>query len=421
MSTNARAEIRGTRVLEAADVSRAWDAVHDLSRELSSWQRWTDRGVAVSGWWGGSILHLTYHHRLEPSTENEKTIEELFDAALTAAAKHRYFAFYGGLSGLGWGLEHVSRMLGDEIDLDDLDQYLLAAVEKGIVRDHELIGGLAGVGFYGLERAHCEGGRRVVTAVVETLERQSRLQIDGVSWHKGAEFIADWQRDKLPNGCWNLGLSHGMPGVISLLAFALRENICADISAHLLEQSVPWLVKQYFQIGSRWHVASTVEGPRPERSRLAWCYNELGTTMPILNAAEAMKRDDWRTFAADVLHSLESVSFKESGVYDTGETCDPAICHGIAGVAHLFAHGARELNDESLAATARGWMTTLLDARSQKHGVAGFPGIGAPDKVTQVRPVTDDPGFLEGASGVGLVLLAALADETPGWNRLLGM
>jgi lantibiotic modifying enzyme len=284
-----------------------------------------------------------------------------------------------------------------------------------------LINGLVGLGFYGIERAHGDGGRKLVSAIVQELERQARLQIDGLSWHKAAEFIAEWQRDKLPKGSWNLGLSHGMSGVVSLLAYAVRENICADIASHLLEQSGPWLIKQYFQIGSRWHVASNVEGPRPERSRLAWCYNELGTTMPILNAADAMKRDDWRAFAADVLDSLESVSFKESGVYDTGVVRDPAICHGIAGVAHLFAHSARELNDDSLAATARRWMTTLLDARSDQHGVAGFPGIGAPDKVTNVRPVHDDPGFLEGASGVGLVLLAALADETPGWNRILGM
>jgi hypothetical protein len=423
MSRNMREEL-GTRFLEPGDVARAWDAVRDISSECHSWERWerwTAPGPLLSGWWGGATLHLAYHHRIEPSAEAKKTIDDLLDLALSAAPRIVYPALYGGLAGVGWGLDHVTRLIGDEIDLDDLDDWLVTAIDRGAVRDHELIGGLAGLGFYGIERAHCEGGRRLVTAVIQKLESQARVTLDGVSWYKDVEFIPEWQRESTPNGSFNLGLSHGMPGAISLLADALRKNVCADLAAHLLDQSVPWLIKQYHHIGSRWHISANREFPPGERSRLAWCYNELGTTMPILTAADVMQRHDWRVFAEDVMHSLELISLKDSGIYESGTQHDPGLCHGIAGVAHLFAHAARLLDDDSLAATARGWMTTLLDARSRQHGVAGFPGFGIPDKVTNIRPITNDPGFLEGATGVGLVLLAALADEAPGWNRILGM
>ena len=420
MSRNMKAEL-GTRFLHPGDVARAWDAVRDISRECHSWERWSAPGPVLSGWWGGATMLLAYHHRVEPSAEAEKAIEGMLDFGLSVAPRMVYPALYGGLAGVGWGLEHVTRLLGDEIDLDDLDDYLLTAIDRRVVRDHELIGGLAGLGFYGIERAHCDGGKRIVTAVVQKFEGQARVTLDGVSWYKEVEFITEWQRESTPNGSFNLGLSHGMPGVISLLAYALRRNICADIAAHLLEQSVPWLIRHYYQTDSRWQVPSNVEIPRGKRSRLAWCYNELGTTMAILNASDAMQRDDWRAFAADVMHSLETIDVKRSGIHDNGTQRDPGICHGIAGVAHLFAHAARVLDDDSLASTARVWMTTLLDARSDEHGVAGFPGFGIPDEVTKVRPITHEPGFLEGATGVGLVLLAALADEAPGWNRILGM
>lgn len=409
------------RFLDTSDVARAWSAVRDISSEFVKWEQWSNQPPAISGWWGGAILHLAYHQQVERSAEREEAVGNLLDVGLSAAGGCRFPSFYGGLSGLGWGMEHVSRLMGDEIELDDLDEWLCTVVERGAVRDQELIGGLAGIGFYGLERVRHEKARQLVARVILTLERQARLQINGLAWHKAPEFIPDWQREKLPTGCWNLGLSHGIPGVIAFLSYAVRTGVCADVATHLLEQSVPWLIRQYFQIGERWHVASTVEGPRPEHSRLAWCYNELGTTMPILNAADALSRDDWRAFGADVLHSLEPIDVAGSGAYDTGEVRDPAICHGIAGIAHLFAHSARVLNDASLTDTARRWMKALLDGRSDKYGVCGFPKIGAPDKVTNVRPVENDPGFLEGASGVGLVLLAALADEEPGWNRILGM
>ena len=409
------------RFLDAPDVARAWNAVRDLSSEFVKWEQWSSQPLAISGWWGGAILHLAYHQRIERSDAREKAVSDLLDVALAGAGRFRYANFYGGLSGLGWGMEHVSTMMGDEVELDDLDDWLCSVVDQGAVRDHELIGGLVGIGYYGLERVHHEKARQLVSSIVLMLERQARLQIDGLAWYKHAEFLSEWQREKLPNGCWNLGLSHGIPGVIGFLSYAARAGVCADVATHLLEQSVPWLIRQYFRIGERWHVSSTVEGPRPEHSRLAWCYNELGTTMPILIAADALGRDEWRAFAVDVLHSLESIEIEQSGVYNTGEVRDPAVCHGIAGIAHLFAHSARALDDASLADTARRWMKLLLDARSDRYGVCGFPRFGAPDKVTNARPVESDPGFLEGASGVGLVLLSALADEEPGWNRILGM
>ena len=89
------------RFLDTLDVARAWSAVRDLSGEFEKWEQWSSLPPAISGWWGGAILHLAYHQRLERSDEREKAMGDLLDTGLEAAARVRFSNFYGGLSGLG--------------------------------------------------------------------------------------------------------------------------------------------------------------------------------------------------------------------------------------------------------------------------------------------------------------------------------
>ncbi|MBI3726400.1 hypothetical protein HY251_20940, partial [bacterium] len=55
-------------------------------------------------------------------------------------------------------------------------------------------------------------------------------------------------------------------------------------------------------------------------------------------------------------------------------------------------------------------------ALRESGGVAGFRALR--HRGGREVPV-DDPGFLTGASGIGLALLAASTDLEPAWDRLL--
>jgi len=75
--------------------------------------------------------------------------------------------------------------------------------------------------------------------------------------------------------------------------------------------------------------------------------------------------------------------------------------------------------EERLAEAARSWYERAL-AFSEPGcgcGIGGFRSW-ATDR-TGVSDWRDDPGFLEGAAGVGLALLAAASPVEPEWDRLL--
>jgi hypothetical protein len=104
---------------------------------------------------------------------------------------------------------------------------------------------------------------------------------------------------------------------------------------------------------------------------------------------------------------------------ETGKVVDACLCHGTTGLGHLFnrlyqATGNLEMKEAALA-----WYRCALERRLPEEGIAGFPAY-APGE-PGASPWRSDPGFLTGAAGVGLALLAAVTDVEPVWDRLLAV
>ena len=100
---------------------------------------------------------------------------------------------------------------------------------------------------------------------------------------------------------------------------------------------------------------------------------------------------------------------EETGVVDAG------LCHGAAGLGHLFNRLYQATDEPKLADAARYWFGRALEMRSPGSAGAGFSALLEPHSKLW-RP---EPGFLTGAAGVGLALLAATSDVEPAWDRLL--
>jgi hypothetical protein len=143
---------------------------------------------------------------------------------------------------------------------------------------------------------------------------------------------------------------------------------------------------------------------------VAWCYGDLGISAALVLAAVSARRDDWMQAGLRLARRIAALAFEDTGILDTG------ICHGSAGVAHLFRRLARSSGDRVLADASRHWLRRTLAMR-RRDGIAGFPANR--QKADGGRTWTPEPGLLEGAAGVALVFLAALSERTPDWDRFL--
>lgn len=156
-------------------------------------------------------------------------------------------------------------------------------------------------------------------------------------------------------------------------------------------------------------------GGRSNPTRLAWCYGDPGVAAALLATARAVGDEGWERQAGRVALDAAARSEDKAGVQDAG------LCHGSAGLGHLFNRLYQATGEEPLAAAARRWFESCLDFPQAGHdGVAGYASwspVGGAGELGW----TDDPGFLTGAAGVGLALLAATGEIEPAWDRVLAI
>ena len=278
--------------------------------------------------------------------------------------------------------------------------------------DYDLLGGVVGIGVYALERG--EAGRPIALAVLDALEQRARPRAGGVMWHTAPELLPPWQRELAPDGYWNLGLAHGNPGVIALLARFVSWDIAGERARALLEPALTALLASApARDGGRfasWQIGDPGEpATDDERERLAWCYGDLGVALALAAAALATGDARWDIEARTVARSCAARTF------DAARVDDAAICHGAAGVAHLLGRLGQALGDRELLAAARRWLDRALAMRVD-HPLAGFPSRALVDGISQW---VADPTILTGAAGVALVLCSMISGTEPAWDRLL--
>lgn len=326
---------------------------------------------------------------------------------------------YGGAARIAFAVGHLS-------DGDDADT-ACEMIERSLLRflahpseAYDLISGLAGIAVPVLQRI--SGGKAspssepLARGILEQLERLARPMPTGVAWYTPPALLPAWQREIAPDGYINLGLAHGIPGVVAILARYIAAGVEVERARSLLEGAVTYLRSAAApNAGNRypaWLTTQHDEQPQDQReptARVAWCYGDLGVAVAVMSAAIATGRDDWRSFAFALAHGMAARSFESSQVIDTG------LCHGAAGVAHLFNRLFQATGDADLAQAADTWYARTLAMRRTDE-IAGFPR-GRLINRTRIWDAGAD--LLTGVSGIGLALHAAISPVEPAWDQLM--
>lgn len=396
---------------------RALQVAEEIASDLSEPSRQPSRGNAslVSGS-SGRALFLAYLDQVRPgrgwgdgaAEALEQTVDLLGEAVSDPG-------LYSGFTGMAWVFEHLRGWFLDEEE--DSAGEIVLAVEKALRvpwTDFDLLRGIAGVGVWALERSPRPGGdeclRRTVARIAEMADRQE----EGLAWATPAGQVPADRREGFPQGFIFTGVAHGVAGVIALLGEAQATEAG---SRPLLNEAVRWLLAQKlppeapsaFACETADEIGPGVVYPRP--TRLAWCHGDPGIAAALLGAARRAGEPAWEREALAIAKAAALRSPAETSIRDAG------LCHGSAGLLHLFNRLYQATGDSDLAEAARFWFERTLELRRPGQGVAGFQ---AWDIDEDRKPGwRDDPGFLNGAAGVGLALLAAATPVEPAWDRVL--
>ncbi|MBK9072615.1 MAG: hypothetical protein IPL79_16695 [Myxococcales bacterium] len=360
-------------------------------------------------------LLLAYH----PARESAEVFTTLNNSLAQAVANVRTprsaLGAFHVVNFDAWVLAHVG---DDELvaNLASFDERLLALLQdRSIAADCGLRRGVAGAALYALERWHRGDHLLAATmfeAIVTRLRGMARYDEHGCFWTTGYDAASDTLDPVLSTGYQNLGLLHGIPGVISVLGSIAETGTvpCAD----LVRDGARWVLSQFVDDDAYPSRLPSVVGD-PELARRvvsAWCRGAVGALAGLWNGLRRAGLSE-----TQLEPQIQYVLGRERA---PSRVVDAGICHGAAGMSQIFyrfyyATGRSEFLN---AAQAR-----LAQAQACHVPTLDFGGYGAWNNRPRgsVASWKDDCTLLDGAVGVALAMQATWLGEEPAWDRILAI
>ena len=382
----------------------------DLVREFAGPDGLENRRSGKTNAFSG--LFHAYADITGKAADGLETCAAIIDHCLDLKAQHRSLSLFGGWAGLGWITRHLDA--DDDFVGAHVDQLLTAALPEWPRRQgYDLISGLVGAGVHFVERLPDETAKRGLGLVLDALEATAVETDGGNTWFTAPEFLPSWQRERAPNGYYNVGVAHGVPGVCWLLAKIWNAQVEAARAELLLRRTFRWL-RSCQPEPDRAELPSWIAPgvSREPNRRIAWCYGPLGASAVALEAAKEIGDRETEDWARTMALACAGVPPEDARIQDAG------LCHGAAGNAHIFYRLARHNEDAKFREAADAWFRATLDYRKPGQGIGGYRMWGDVGDDRQQAWV-DDATFLTGSAGVGLALLAVTTDIEPNWDRLL--
>lgn len=405
-------------ILAGETAARATAAIRTVAEAIGKAPLPDRSGAWLAGGEAGVALLFEYLDRAFPDEGYAETALLRIERAIDRLGESTQIpSLYSGFTGIAWVAEHLQGgSADDEDDLNaDIDAALLRHLGQTPWDQHfDLTTGLTGFGVYALERLPRPAAVACLERIVERLAETAREHPGGLAWHTPVALLHPTSVPYYPQGYDNLGVAHGTPGVIAVLARICAAGIAVERARPLLAGAVSWLLAQKLPEGEISVYPYSV-GPevRIRPGRTAWCYGDPGIAVALLAAARAAGEPAWEAEALALAHTVARRPLKSCGVNDAG------VCHGTAGIGHLFNRLYQATGDRELLAAARTWFERTLGYWEPGRGIGGFLAYTPPDDDFDRLQWNEDAGFLTGSAGMALALLAAASDVEPDWDRIL--
>jgi lantibiotic biosynthesis protein len=402
-------------ILSGTTAEQALQAVDAIAESITSLPE--ERGPSLAGGQAGLALLYTWLARTGRAPQADVLAWQCLDQAIEAAATQAMNAsLWGGFTGVAWAADLVDPLLDPDAEdrgeaVDDALLRLLSRANPWSA-PYDLVVGLAGLGVYALQRHPRPLATECLRQVVERLHECACRDEHGLYWWTPPAEIHHESREQYPSGRADLGVAHGVAGVIALLGGLCGAGVEQATARPLLEGAVRWLLA---------HSMPTEAGPtfpiwvapgfQPWPARCAWCYGDPGIAAALLMAARGAGDVGWEQAAVALACRAAERPTSQTGVVNA------CFCHGAAGLAHIYNRMYQATGEPKLRRAALYWLERTLDFYRLARDKEGSWVQGSWDPAQKPWTWTGID-VVNGAAGVALVLLAAATSVEPAWDRM---
>ena len=357
----------------------------------------------------GCVIYLyCYLRKFEDNTD---MADNYLERILKDVARNELVSSYcNGLAGLGAGLillENKNLISGVKTVLPTLNKRLLYLMEDDMQNANiDFLHGIVGIAFYFLKIVG------ICNYAIDGLKNIIEYLYD-IALKKEGRFA--WIFDKSNElKMINISLSHGIASMVILFSKMSKLNLDSHYDLmvkELLSGSVNFLLAQeldFSKYGSHFPVFPVLNGQKPKKSRLAWCYGDLGIGVALMMASKALNNQELYTRSIFILElDAKRRGCIENGIYDAN------LCHGAAGVSLIFKRLYFRTNNNLFFKSYKYWQKIIFVMLIKVNELMTFPAYNVENPKWKINY-----GILDGLSGVGLYLIDE--DELLGDLLLIG-
>ncbi|MDD3043964.1 MAG: lanthionine synthetase C family protein [Candidatus Delongbacteria bacterium] len=326
--------------------------------------------------------------------------------------------YCNGLAGVGWAVNHLAENGFIEKEslevLKDFDIYLYdSMIAYSRSGNFDFLHGATGIAFYFTQRfRENENIAGYLNEYIEELKKHTIFDDENNSAKIESTVLDENEKSKK---VYNLSLSHGMSSIIIILCRIA--GISQDYKINclsLIEKFTNYIIenKNTTRDNKLSFFPSYIEidgSVKKERSRLAWCYGDIGNGFAFLNACKLIK--DKAVYKDNYIEIFDSLSVrtdaKDQLINDSG------ICHGSSGINVISNVLSNIFQIEKYESLVDHWQDVTLSYYSNKgNDLEGF-------SMRTKDGYEYELGILNGTAGVGLSFLSNLDKINLNWTDML--
>ncbi len=275
------------------------------------------------------------------------------------------------------------------LELDEIIQaFLLKKIEEGNLDN---TAGILKAGYYFIKREN-NNKNHLLYQVLQTIENLSISDGNFKYWN--------FTFRNPDNPTVELGLGHGIAGVISFLLHLFQKNIQKEHCKKLIDSAIDFLLSQENRLGINWFSTNAFENKKLEYQNLS--YGDIGIGYVIYKAGEILDRKHLSERGLAILEN--AAKFKDE---ERTHIKDANLIYGASGLCSVFNLLYDLTKNEKMLFAREYWHNKIMESNDYtNNNWAGFnTHFNGAYEYAQL-------GFSQGIAGIGITLMADEMDIT---------
>ena len=208
----------------------------------------------------------------------------------------------------------------------------------------------------------------------------------------------------------NLGLAHGIGGIISVLAELYKKGVKKEICSTLINGAINYLNTVENSDKKSQFCGIIYKGDEKQNSsRLGWCYGDSSLGLSILKAGVYSNNESWIDYGNKICLKSTERTIENSDLDEHG------ICHGYFGTMHIYNRLYEITKNINYLNRKEYWYNIGMNNRNFKIDDFGFYQADLEQDGSLHKYTTT--GLLQGLSGIYLCLASYNKIYYP-WDRI---